>query len=228
MANQTTMVGYHSSHAPQFNNKLQGYPPSPRFPLEVENYRYKIKEAEVRPESWGYLDLSIFTTLPTIVSILIHWGKVERTCHSKKSLSRLTPLVRTRMSSGGLQPNDVISWASMSFSVICLSGLVAWWGGRNILDEREMDARVWGVSVSDTWFNGGCYFVAWCIRHAEIEDSAVYYDSELAEWSEGEMYRVLCRVIDSAFWTASWTFSGRRLVLPRTLSRTPYSSRMSL
>ncbi len=41
-------------------------------------------------------------------------------CQSIKSLSRLTPLVRTRMSSGGLPARVVIRWDVMSCSVMIL------------------------------------------------------------------------------------------------------------
>lgn len=41
-------------------------------------------------------------------------------CQSIKSLSRLTPLVRTRMSSGGLPARVTIRWDVMSCSVMVL------------------------------------------------------------------------------------------------------------
>lgn len=52
-------------------------------------------------------------------------GLASPTCQVKKPLSRFTPLVRTKMSSGGLPAREVDKWESMDSSVMVLSDIRA-------------------------------------------------------------------------------------------------------
>lgn len=47
----------------------------------------------------------------------------QPTCQVKNPLNRFTPLVRTKMSSGGLPASEVDRWEVMESSVIELSGV---------------------------------------------------------------------------------------------------------
>ena len=47
----------------------------------------------------------------------------QLTCQVKNPLNRFTPLVRTKMSSGGLPAREVDRWDVMESSVIVLSGV---------------------------------------------------------------------------------------------------------
>lgn len=62
----------------------------------------------------------------------------RQTCHCRNPLNRFTPLVRTKMSSGGLPPSVVMRFSSIDCSVIDLSVLV------NLERDREPQKKEGG------------------------------------------------------------------------------------
>ena len=92
-----------------------------------------------------------------------------RTCQSRKSLKRWTPLVRMRTSSGGLPARDVMSWLSISLSVIGLEVDVKE-SAKQILIFRYGPTRFQMVANDRLDRRGN--LVSGSIWHAEIQYSA--------------------------------------------------------
>lgn len=94
----------------------------PHFPLVLEQYRNKVKQSKLWPICVHHVHLRVFRALA-----LRERAKTKTwtglTCQFRNPLSRFTPLVRTKMSSGGLPASEVDKWASMESSVIVLSDM---------------------------------------------------------------------------------------------------------
>ena len=95
---------------------------TPHLGLVIQNNREKIPKPNIWPIRRSEMKLHILRRLqrkPTRERReRSAWLIVNRTCHIKKSLSRFTPLDRTKISRGGEPPRFVIMYLSISSSVI--------------------------------------------------------------------------------------------------------------
>jgi hypothetical protein len=91
--------------------------------------------------------------------------KESLTCQSKKSLSRETPEVRIRMSSGG--DADVYKFREMFSSVMSLLYRQGQ-SGTGKRGERDEGDRLWIGSGIDGAFDRCCHFFLRRVRTAEV------------------------------------------------------------
>ena len=150
----------------------------------------------------------------------------KHTCHVRKSLRRLTPLVRISMSTGGLSTTDVMICASISSCVKTLQ--VVEWVVHLIYNWSVSPCLPIPQGFADWSFYCGCYVISAGVWHANVEYSSSTWWGYVTTGRIRDFYLLLWRVISSAFFIASCTEGGKRSFLPTTFNRMPCWSRSSL
>lgn len=143
------------------------------------------------------------------------------TCHRRKLLSRLTPLVRIKTSSGGLPTREVIRCASMSSLVRVLETALEQLRGFRC--KRYIQCIRILQGFLHRRFYSSRHLVCTSVWHAQIQYSPERNKVSLEQsFQVCATHRLFLAVISSAFFIAAWTEGGNSSFFPNTLRRTPY------